>query len=241
MPRSTSCNPAIRLAGTVERITYHGVDEIEHAMRNLAVGLAPEAIFAKFGVEKRLPACVLWAPIASRRKLGHAAGSCSSAPGAAERRQQTSRIPWRSQKVSGPDEPGQLGGRKEGSVARSLAADDDRFLLVHNLIENGDEICPKAGVGGLGSASVWLTHYLVLAAIDPVHICTGSCTPSRAGRFACNPDFPLDHHIRVGYASQAGGNDRCSPIVEVRTASLARLRWSTACRRSWAPSASTWI
>ena len=62
-----------------------------------------------------------------------------------------------------------------------------------------------------------------------------SSTASVAAKFIRR--FLLTTTLMWVYPGQAGGNDRCSPIVEVQTASLARLRWSTACRRISAPSA----
>ena len=43
-------------------------------------------------------------------------------------------------------ETGELGGRKQGDVARSAPPNDHGFLLVHHLIENPGQIFTKAGV-----------------------------------------------------------------------------------------------
>ncbi len=48
------------------------------------------------------------------------------------------------------DQSGKLGGRDERYVPRAFAPDDDRLLLVDNLIQNAGQVLPEAGIRGLG-------------------------------------------------------------------------------------------
>jgi hypothetical protein len=50
--------------------------------------------------------------------------------------QQTPRIPWRPEQVSGLDQPRKFISRNESDVSRPSASDDYRLPLIHNLIQN---------------------------------------------------------------------------------------------------------
>ena len=51
-------------------------------------------------------------------------------------RQQTARVPWRPEQVSGLDQPCQFVGRNESNVSRPSASNDDRLPLIHDLIQD---------------------------------------------------------------------------------------------------------
>ena len=93
------------------------------------------------------------ARLASRRtehlspQLSYADRLCGPAPlRPAKGRQQTARVPWRPQQVRGLYEPRELAGRNEGDITRASAPDNNRFLLVYNLIQNTCQVLTEAGI-----------------------------------------------------------------------------------------------
>ncbi len=46
--------------------------------------------------------------------------------------------------MSGLNEPGEFAGGNEGNIPGSSTSNNDRFLLVHNLIENAGQVFTKA-------------------------------------------------------------------------------------------------
>jgi hypothetical protein len=56
--------------------------------------------------------------------------------------QQTPRVPWRTEQVSGFHQAGEFSSRNEGNVSRAPASNDDRFLLIDDLIQNTGKVFP---------------------------------------------------------------------------------------------------
>jgi len=67
--------------------------------------------------------------------------------------------------VSGLNQAGKFSGRNQGHVTRASASHNDRFLLIHDVIQNAGQVLSQACVRGLGC------H-------DP--IVQDSCTPRAA-------------------------------------------------------------
>ncbi len=63
-------------------------------------------------------------------------------------RQQSARVPWRTEQVSGLDQPRQFIRRNKSHVSRPSASNDDRLPLIHDLIQNAGQVRAQARICG---------------------------------------------------------------------------------------------
>ena len=94
-------------------------------------------------------------------QLGGGRGFSFAAAGSMQCRQQTPCVARRPEQVGCFHQPGEFASRNESHISRPSAPDDDRLLLIHNLIQNGGQVLTQAGICGFR----W--HR------PPLHYCTG--------------------------------------------------------------------
>ncbi len=83
-------------------------------------------------------------------QLGDASGPPFAPLGSIERRQQTPRVSWRPEQVSGLNQPGKFAGRNESHISRPSPPNNHGLLPIHNLIQNAGQVVTQPCIRGFG-------------------------------------------------------------------------------------------